>query len=912
MRLLRPWWQQEHKRRVISLIALAYVPIALLSVNILIIKDPILGVLFTFAFFMTNIYLLYPSLQNFFNQEKITTSICCASIILFGIAVILSPLMIIETLRSVHVVTALSISVVPIILYRLWNEYGLSLSNSIEINQTHKPKIVASKLQVTLTVAVVTLLISDIAILTEPDVTGPGLISEVIPYSHFYIIAVATGILLYLIFSSLSAGIKVGLILFHSIVLHLVWSFVVPLPIGVDPWSLIGDVNATLLGNERYSITSLFNPDSTEETIQIGYLELPSWIVLRLGSAIPYTVALVFQQLTQINMVQLSPWLGPIIYAIAGRAFLFQIGRALSLKENYSLVLMMSGSFFPLFIIFGNETLKLTLVLPLFLLGVYVLIRYAVNKERKFLLASIVVTAVGALSYSLFFVVLMQILIMVLSVSKTAYAKRKAIRVLVPVAISLVLILAIPLVDTIYKTNFDTMIPDPIIMYKSIQDFSFKIGGLDGQIFSHRELFEDINLFGFAIGNWWIYTNIFLWGMIGVGLVNRSLFITRNIHCLFLWFFIITHISLFIAETLLVGQRPLSAHLTQIAEISRFPFLAAGLYSVISFLKMKMSDKSNFRLENLITTQLAIMGIIVISSFTLIAANAVEIRTYWTGLTDIDASAYIIRNAYDDNSAEWTSFIEGTGILTTEIDSTNYKVGESSIKSTFLLWRNSEFNLRYDPKTSLDLSKRQTLEFWIQLEEKARIDNNFKHIQVTVADNNGNILQSEFTQPMQQWSKIRLDYSNLAKYSTFVELDQIDYINISGKSDGLAPISVRVDSVDPAGDFILITQDLATWPLYGLSGGKKLMGGFNDEPSLGTSPATKTSTLYWDLRSSPSSEKLESIARDANVCTVFVEIPSYSLPDDGRLAGVMGDPVSFTAADYRGTQSTIVYQSRLC
>lgn len=878
-------------------LVIIYIPLLALSVNILVIKNPVVGTIFTFLYLLISAESLHNAFQKMFFRERISLRISSIVLLLFSMVSPMSPFMITESIRPLHVVLILLLSGLPISILKI--RFATHKQNEeIESVDFRSP---ISALTKWASLAFLSLLVIDIIWLLRTDVNGYGLISDVIPPAHFYIISAATGLLILLILSRIRAGIKISLILLYGVILHLTWSLLAPTPVGVDPWSLVGDTNASIFGSDRFSSGTY-----PHHLVNFGPLEIPDWVLLRIGVAIPYTTALFLQQLTQIDMIQLSPWIGPVIYAILGRGVLFQVGRAISLQENYPFILMMIGSFYPLFTVFGNETLKLTLVMPFFLLGIYIWLRYLATKEKKYLYAGLTLTALNIFSYSLFFVTLIQLMVIAILLTKFDSIKAKAshLTVLAVIAsVSLMLIMLVPIIDTLFETHiaFPEDIPSTIRHYVSV------LGGSEGPVKDYRQLFAKNNSFVFADNSLWIFLNIFVWALTLIGIVKNT-FSSRPIYYFLVWFFIITHTTYYITEFGLVGQRPLGAHMGQITEIARFPFFAAGLSVVTSYFK-KISISTIVKNKYRRTAILALSLILIIASLSVAAANAVEIQTFWLGISDVEAARYIVNKVADDDIHLWSTSIVGSGHSVIETDYEHYKVGNSSIKSTFYATDGSKNTITFKPP-NLDLSRRDKLEFWIMI--KASFSGESIPIHISLSDKAGNVQDHTLNYPSGGWRKITLDYSDLIRYHSNIKLDALDHVSLSFKATGSEPIIVWLDSVDPSGGFVLITQDLSTWPVYAMTNGNILMGGFNDPPTLGSSPVTKTSTLYWDLRFAPSVEKLDSISRNANVCTIFLQVSSYSLSDDGRLGSTMDGPVQFVSHDDRATYRTSLYWKHMC
>lgn len=891
MQLLRYLNNKTHNWAFI--IIAIYIPIVVLSFNILFLKNAFIGILFSAAFFVIGAESLYNVLYRKFFKETMSLRITSLMLLIFSLVAPLSPLMITESIRPLHVVIMLLLSGLPLFILR--TKFRASPKNQ-ETTSQHAP---ASTIAKWAALTFMSLLISDIVWLTQENVTGYGLISSVIPPAHFYIILAETGILIFLITTSLNVRAKILFVLLHSLALHLTWSFLAPTPIGVDPWSLIGDVNASIFGSDRFDSGSY-----PGQQVNVSLFSIPDWFLLRIGVSIPYTIALLFQQLTQVSIIQLSPWLGPIIYAVFGRGILFQIGKAVSTNEHYPFFLMIAGSFYPLFMIFGNETLKLTLATPFFLLAIFLWIKYLVSKERWYLYSAIILTLFHIFSYSLFFIVLIQIMIMVLVLTKFKEntTKSRYLFLTIVAAMSLVLVMFAPAIDLLYKT--DIAFPDNLSY--SVSHFMSLLANSEGPVKDYRALFAEDTDFPFASDSWWIFVNVFVWGFTLLGIIKNT-FASKPVYHLLLWFFIVTHAAFYISEFALSGQRPLGAHMSQVAEVARLPFFAAGLSFAITFFAKKQTPAHSRWIFHK-SSIAALLAIIVVASISVTAANGAEIRTYWLGETDIAASRYIFDKANSNNIQYWKSSTDGNGVSFVEQDDIQ-RIDTPAIKATFHSKEGSVNTLTYNPP-ALDLSRRDQIQLWIKVEKQPQ--NNVLPIYISLTDKAGNSLTYTFEYEFGKWTNVTLSYSDLSREASDIDLRNLDHMSLSFISVDSAPTTIWLDIENASGGFVLLTQDLATWPIYGLTNGKTLMGGFNDEPSLGTSPVTRTSILYWDLRTAPSLEKLESVSKETGACTIFLQIGSYSLPDDGLLQNIMDGPKEFISYDSRGMYKTSVYQKQMC
>lgn len=889
MRLLR-YLNKTHNRAF--LIIAIYIPIIVLSLNILLLKNVIIGILFTAMFLAIGAESLYDALNKKFFREPISLRITGLIVFTFFLVAPLSPLMITESIRPIHVVIILLSSGFPLFVVR--TKFRASFKDQ-EIVSQHAPASIIAKWAA---LAFLSLLISDIVWLMHENVTGYGLISDVVPPAHFYIIFAETGILVFLIFSSLNTRVKILFVLLHSLALHLTWSFLAPTPVGIDPWSLVGDVNASIFGSDRFNSGSQLN-----QLANITSFRIPDWYLLRIGVSIPYTIALMFQQLTQVNIIQLSPWLGPIIYAVFGRGILFQIGKMVSMNEHYPFFLMMAGSFYPLFMIFGNETLKLTLATPFFLLAIFLWIKYLISKEKWYLYFAIILTSLHIFSYSLFFITLIQISVLVLLLTKFKEDTAKSRHIFLPIVAATTLVLAMlgPAIDLLYKTNI--AFPD---LSSTVPHFMSLLANSEGPVKDYRELFAIDTDFPFASDSWWTFVNIFVWSLTLLGIIKNT-FASKPIYHLLFCFFIVTHAAFYVSEFALSGQRPLGAHMGQIAEIARLPFFAAGLSFAITFFT-KMQSRTHPQWISHKSSIAALLTIIVVASVSVTAASAAEIRTYWLGETDVEASKYIVDKANSDNVQYWKSSIDGNGVSFVEQDDAQ-RTDTPTIKATFHSKEGSVNTLTYSPP-ALDLSRRNQIQLWVKVDKEPQ--NDVLPIYISLTDKTNNSLTYTFEYEFGKWTSITLSYSELARKPSDVDLRNLDHLSLSFSSTDSTPTVIWLDIENASGGFILLTQDLSTWPAYGLTNGKMLMGGFNDEPSLGTSPVTRTSTLYWDLRTAPSLEKLESVSKETGACTIFLEIGSYSLPDDGLLQNIMDGPKEFISYDSRGMYKTSVYQKQMC
>lgn len=890
--MLRYLVNKPNNRAIIILTI--YAPILILTFNILILKNILIGVIFTAVYFAIGAESLSNALNRKFFREPVSFKISSLILLIFSLVALLSPLMITESIRPMHVAILLLFSGLPLFLVKTRFAAAVQAQESVS---SRSPVGIVIKWVV---LAFISLLVSDIVWLAQGNITGYGLISDVIPAAHFYIVFAATGILIFLIFSSLSTSIKVALVLIHSLVLHLTWSLIAPTPVGVDPWSLIGDVNASIFGSNRFNAGSYPHP-----LVDVASFKIPDWLLLRIGVSIPYTISLLFQQLTQIDMIKLSPWIGPIIYAVLGRGILFQMGRTISLNQNYPFFLMIGGSFYPLFMVFGNETLKLTLAMPFFLFAIFLWIKYLVTKEKWYLYSGITLTAFHILSYSLFFITLIQIMVMVILLTRFREKSAKSNSTFfLPVILiaSIMLIMLVPAADLLFRTNI--MFPGDVP--SSFQHFMLILSGSEGPVKDYRASFTNDFGIPFMGNSWWTIVNLFVWGLTLLGIV-RTTFIDKSVHRLLLWLLIVTHAAFFFSEFALSGQRPLGAHMGQIAEIARLPFFAAGLtLAITSFAKNRLSIFPREMFRNLAIPGLII--IILIASISVTAANAVEIQTYWLGKTDVDAAKYIVDKANANDIRFWTSSIAGSG--TSFLEPSGVKGKDiTTIKATFYSQEGSVNTLAYEPP-ALDLMHRNKLQLWIKVEKQSQ--GGSIPIYISLTDRVNKTITYAFDYGFGQWTNVVLSYSDLSGGSSGINLRDLDRISLSFRNTYSGPAVVWLGIENPSGGFVLLTQDLSTWPIYGLTNGKTLMGGFNDEPSLGTSPVTRTSTLYWDLRTAPSLAKLKAISEESGVCTIFLQIPSYSLPDNRLLQNFMDGPKEFISHDSHGTYKTSVYQKQMC
>lgn len=629
---------KNNPKGCLKAVSLIYGPACLIALNILIFHNQFLGVLSSLVYFTTITLPIYRRFEPYFGEEKVTRYLISALTFLLIMSIFGAFFVIFSSLTKDVVVYILLLISAPFSLYKIMQQN----SNEVRKEQCrfHLSRSILTYNYLTIALSVVTLslLIADIAILTQNRSDDSRWVWLVIPQTHLWLLFMSTLAVVLLIFTSKNNSIRIAFLIAYSIVVHMYIPLTVGTIFGGDSWQMIGEMNASINGIDRYA-----NEGSTlaSRHIEIVGVSIPEKWITEPSRGIANSFSIIMLETFQVDAYSIWPFFSPILWGIFVTVILFRLGQIISNgNTTFSLIIAFSASLASELIIGGAYSVKSSISMPFFMLSLLIWIIYLKEKDKS-AKVPLLVTFLNVLNYSLFFFMILQVAIISMITkrftrseqghssiepyNRTISLVRKPFFLLfIPLAIS------IPLVDTLEFTRFS--LPSSTIG-TSIGHWLISNSGINGP----REAYFTPYKTGLGSGEYWLYSNLFIAGLVGIGIfLNRTVY--SKFFLLLLMLMLSTEFSIFISSYFMEGARPLSRYLPLMVDLFKIPFIASGIYGIYEWSKETINES----IKRSALSLFLLAGVIGMMCITVTSAQALETRTTWVARSDLDAAKFII------------------------------------------------------------------------------------------------------------------------------------------------------------------------------------------------------------------------------------------------------------------------------
>lgn len=382
-------------------VTVTYVPIFLISINILLIHDVILGIISTTALLIFNGHVVYEKLKFLLGEMRWIGIPLGAFIFLLGLCVTSSPFVIFFTFPPQYIVATILISGIPMVLFRI--------RNKLPINPFTFPKkeLIIKKENAILIALWTSLLFITALILYLARTTDSTFLWTTVPRIYIYLLFFFLAVTVFLLFKNINISVKIVITVISIIFVCLPPVFIVPTVYSPDTWFLLGETNGALIVDKPHQIANMLGQGPQTS---IGSLSFSQGLVTAWSRGISNSLALYSSQLFQDSSLLFWRLLAPLFAVGTTSIILFRIGHMISKNYLYSLLITISFVFYSGLIYYMSNTVKTSLSVPFLILGLLCWINYISRKDKKSFLLATIITALNFLSYSLFFLILIDVM----------------------------------------------------------------------------------------------------------------------------------------------------------------------------------------------------------------------------------------------------------------------------------------------------------------------------------------------------------------------------------------------------------------------------------------------------------------------------------------------------------------------
>ncbi len=396
----------------------------------------------------------------------------------------------------------------------------------------------------------------------------------------FYFFFILTFLLLITIFSRLKWKVVLWLIIIYSLLLHAYLPIVYQGKFGGDKWRHLAAER--YLQEEKVISPALFGEKELTYR-KIGPIKIPSVFVVGNKTSYSYQWALTSEisWLTSIDVFYLDLVLGFLLWSIFLPVFLFKIGQFFSQEKTFPLLLALIPNLFYHFQLYGSITVPVGLGFLCFLFVFIFWLYFLKERKKELLVFAIFLTLTMYLNYLLYFILLIEIGILVLLLTKIfpknefllekiinflKPAKRKKSFILLLCLTILFFILVFPLLDIFSGLTY---FRNDLSLAKVANSFGFFIRKLFG--FSASYLFSPLIKQGnfiylqteknltsntlLSLVFWPFFISLFIWLFVIYGIKKAKSSLTSPVVYLLSFLLLILLIDHFVGWYLMDGVR---------------------------------------------------------------------------------------------------------------------------------------------------------------------------------------------------------------------------------------------------------------------------------------------------------------------------------------------------------------------
>ena len=385
-------------------------------------------------------------------------------------------------------------------------------------------------------------------------------------------------------------------------------------------------------------------------TISLGPFKVPEQYVTVWSRGMSNTFGLYASQLLSNNSMIFWRALSPIFALGFTAIILFRIGHLISKNYLFSLLLPISFLFYSGLAYFMSQTVKLSLSMPFFVLGLLFWIYFLLRNDRKALLFALIVTALNIVNYSLYFLILFDIMIISIFVryvmTRSFNSTRKVSLLFIPIIVG-ALSLVIPFVQTLLGSSFisfdlSTQLPKMIYWFKVMFGYYLPQGesipALDNKV-------------QFIVtSSWFFISHVLGFILFLIGAFRFSF--NKNIRYTLLLTIFTLHIDAYVTENLMTFPHALG-YLTTLLRVIEIPFVAFGIFWLF--------EKGVHIVRNPFARTIVVPLLCIIVAVLVESAQIVETGSAWIATSDLEATKYIVQIQKNDTdyaliSNSWGSY----------------------------------------------------------------------------------------------------------------------------------------------------------------------------------------------------------------------------------------------------------------
>lgn len=562
-------------------------------------------------------------------QAKFEDVVQGAFIFLAGLSLTIAPFAIFGGTNTILIAALVLLIGIPVSFYRVWFGLHEHADGSITFGK-------GSWISFLIIASFAILLILDVSILSAGRSDSFGWIWSKIPYSYIYTtFLISLAILPFILLVKIPASTRLTLVLILALMIELYIAVTITTLPGSDNWYMIGEIQSAMTENKEASMSTA--------TTSFGPIAVPQTLVTGWARGFANGLVILLTTITQLDAYHIFGWIAPIFFSIFGTTFMYKIGKRVSGDPTLGIIAALCFLIVPATIFREASTTKLSLSYPLLILGILTWVNYLLTPTRKNLALSIFMTALSFLSYSLFFVALIQVGIMSIFLRNSADTRPNRI---ISIALIAGLAMIVPLLDTLQDSKFSM---DQISSIQNIRatvaERIIELFGIGGPVGSTKEVFDQDFLP--LTNQGWLVATIITWFFTVIGAISLKR-INKQFFYLVLSMFVVSHLSFFIATQGMVGVHALGAYQNTLVELFQIPLISAGIYELIRILhQLKnhqwLQRKSPSHYHTIIRFARPVIASLTILSIGFAIITSQTIETKFTNLTqgEVDAARFV-------------------------------------------------------------------------------------------------------------------------------------------------------------------------------------------------------------------------------------------------------------------------------
>ncbi|WP_157928087.1 hypothetical protein [Candidatus Nitrosotalea okcheonensis] len=364
---------ESKKNHLIKSIAVTYIPILLIMINVLVFHNVIIGLVATSAFLILNGSVVYEKLKSVLGEIKWIGITLGAFIFLVSICVISSPFVLFSAFSLEHLVVIVAISGIPIVVFRIRDNLPV---NPIIFQKMEK----INRYDLGLIAIWISLLILDIFVLSSNTTSDSTFLWKRIPLTHLYVFFIFLLVTGGILFRKISISVR-SVIITASIIFACSYAvIVVPTLYSNDTWFLLGEIRGALNHDHLYVAQNTLVQNIS--TVSLGPFKIPEQYLTVWSRGISNTLGLYTSQLLSDGSLTFWRLLSPVFALGTTAVILFRIGHLVSKKYLFSLLLPFSFLFYSGLTYYMSQTVKLSLY-AFFRLGPALLDYFFITKRQE-------------------------------------------------------------------------------------------------------------------------------------------------------------------------------------------------------------------------------------------------------------------------------------------------------------------------------------------------------------------------------------------------------------------------------------------------------------------------------------------------------------------------------------------------